>query len=249
MVAIVSDLHYGSLYQQPTALNSFVVDCLNANIDTLVCCGDIVDGLMYRKLHKSERFLHNVEDYIEYVACHYPYGFKHNIFITGNHCRTLDSKCVKVYGHDFGTELTVRRPDLTYLPGVNGTNATYQLEHLRIHMYHGGKGHNQHTCSQNRTDRTQKICDDLLELDMRTDILLCGHCHSTSFLPSYRGVAVAGLGCFQSATARMELVGSLPDTCSQVLYYEIKDDRACHLNVEFRYFTPAPLDVEQEYLE
>ena len=71
-VGIVSDLHWGSIYQQKTIFDSFIRDCKERGIATLVNLGDSIDGLMSRPNHEQSRFLHSISDYEEYFLENYP---------------------------------------------------------------------------------------------------------------------------------------------------------------------------------
>ena len=82
-IAVISDLHLGSIYQQLTCLNNFVDICEKRGIETLLNAGDTIDGLQQRLGSKNERFLHSIDDIEEYCVEMYPDGFENNYFSKG----------------------------------------------------------------------------------------------------------------------------------------------------------------------
>ena len=82
-VALVSDTHWGSIYQQKTFFEAFIQDCKDRGIQMLLHCGDIIDGVMPR--NEDTRFLQTPEEFEKYVIQNYPTGFKKNYIISGNH--------------------------------------------------------------------------------------------------------------------------------------------------------------------
>lgn len=112
-IAVISDTHFGSTYQQLSCLNRFIDICKERGIDTLLNAGDIIEGLSARMGHKNERFLHAIDDIEEYCAEVYPSGFKNNYFI----CLSSDTEVYTSSGWKKYDELNINDEVLSFVEG------------------------------------------------------------------------------------------------------------------------------------
>jgi hypothetical protein len=232
-VAIVSDFHFGSFWQQKTLLNEFVEQCRNRGIDSILCAGDITDGLMSWPTHEKERFLHSAESFEEYVEDWYPKEFKLNGFILGNHDTSLS--LLEGDSYDFGRALIARRKDLIYhqqddskisrafiLPG--GVPAT---------MYHGSGSCSNPMMKQNREYRLQsKVLEMLGDGADSSSLWVFGHCHKTA-ITSFMGNVIVGVPCFQSDTPYCINRGSKGDIGGTIISYNEIDGHIIRVSVEW----------------
>jgi hypothetical protein len=227
-VAIVSDTHFGSIYQQKTIFDNFINDCKDRNISTLVHCGDVVDGLMPQKYHSEERFLNTTSEFEQYVQKYYPSGFDTNIITAGNHEKTLSKED---WHYDFCKEIAIRRSDLTYIP--KGTPIVGP-GNVIFNVHHGGG-----SCAspgQNRTRRMRNCTLRLMSEGQFGHIFIQGHCHSVAYIPSYMNVAIIGVGCFQAPNDYLIKSYGGADVCGLILGYCINElGQPVNLKLDFRY--------------
>jgi hypothetical protein len=213
-IAVISDLHFGSTYQQLSALNNFVGICEDRDIRTLVNAGDIIEGLMGRPGHKNERFLHAIDDIEEYCVENYPDNFTNSYFIIGNHCATLGKR---TDGYDIGANLVKDRSDLTYLEDSPSLPDIIKVDGgVKVQLYHGTGG-----CAKTRTGRTMNKSIELRTMGQEFSILLTGHCHSSSFVSNYMGTVLCGLPSFQALTPYLAGKGLVSECGGLILSYQV----------------------------
>ena len=112
-IALVSDTHLGSKYQQLQSLQHFYEYAHNQGVTEFYHAGDVSDGYYpHRPGNVYEVHKHGFQQQIDYTAEVYP-----NIegvttyFITGNHDATHHYNG----GANFGATLELKRPDMVYL--------------------------------------------------------------------------------------------------------------------------------------
>ena len=188
-VLVVSDTHYGSIYSQPSMVNTACYEAYNRGIDTFLHVGDIVDG-DYSRI----RPIHNFEVFddakgtrqIDYVIDTLPKytGCKWKV-IQGSH----DQTHLFNYGLEVGKELEKHRNDIEYL---GQDRAVFNLDEKRnickIEMFHPGGGSSRilSTKPQNGIDQ--------LESCEKVDLSLRGHYHKVYYM-YYRGEHVLLCPC------------------------------------------------------
>ena len=133
---IVSDTHYGSIWSQPSMVNTFAYEAYNRGVTDMYHVGDISDGdySRIRPNHIREVFLYGATGQIEYTAKTLPKypGMKWNV-ICGSH----DQTHMFNYGVDFGKELEKLRKDITYL----GQDRAYTYyDKCKLEWFHPGGG-------------------------------------------------------------------------------------------------------------
>jgi UDP-2,3-diacylglucosamine pyrophosphatase LpxH len=215
-IAVISDMHWGSKFQRMDAFNLFIEEVRKREIDTLLCAGDTIEGLMKRQGAEKERFLHSIDDIMEYVIEHYPEGFKNNILINGNHCNSLNGKGD---GFDFAMNLCRARSDLKCISDPAKMVTPFEIDGgARVVLYHGVGA-----CSQNLTTRTRNISAKLLNSCTSWDMLIAGHCHSSS-IDRWLGKWMFSLDCFEDTTPYLAHKMLVPRIGGLILNYSINEN-------------------------
>ncbi len=133
---VVSDTHYGSIYSQPSMVNTSVYEAYNKGITDIFHVGDITDGdySRVRPIHVHEVFLYGATGQLEYTAKTLPKykGMKWHV-VTGSH----DQTHLFNYGVDLGKELAKLRPDVEFLGQDRGY---YYYDNCKIEVFHPGGG-------------------------------------------------------------------------------------------------------------
>ena len=173
---VVSDTHFGNIHQQLHLLNQIYEEAYNRGIDTILHCGDIVDG-MYpnRPENPRQQFLHGFDEQAGYIVDMYP-----NVkgittrYILGSHDET----------HYKNGQATVNkwisecRKDMVYLGQDYGNT---DINGVKILMDHPGGG-----SAQAISYKAQKRIE-ILESNYKPKIHLIGHYHK-SYSCVYRNV-------------------------------------------------------------
>ncbi len=213
-VAVISDMHFGSIYQQPTRLGEFLDFAIHdRGCEMILCAGDVSDGLKMREGHETEVFLQSTDDIINYILEVYPDTGKRTAFITGNH----DHSIWKRSGVDIGESLGRARNDLQY---CGYTSADIVIPGgARVRLYHGSGG-----CGQNRSMRIQKRSVQALEECLSSgrappEMFLAGHCHYEAVVHSYYNMFIMSLPSFQMQTPYLREHGMIPQVGGVVLEY------------------------------
>ena len=209
-------MHFGSRYHAEDEFHDFIKVIKRREVDTLICCGDLSDGLNMHEGMEFEQFLHKPRDILNYISDNYPKGFKNNIYITGNHDQSLQrSGCM-----DLGSAIADRRPDLTYL-GYDLGEITLPGG-LELILFHGASG-----CSDVRSKRAQDLafryaCEKRGKVP---HVMATGHCHMENWIPRYMGMSILSLGCFQYQTPHLAQKMLRPDISGSVLTYQVISGR------------------------
>ena len=232
-IGIVSDSQLGNKCQQITHLNRFYDLCYDRGIETMLNCGDIVDG--NGKLYRGQAydlFIHGADAQEDYAVKVYP---KRKGMITyligGNH----DESFYKSDGNEILKHIAEKRNDLQYL-GMYG--AYLKLGNINIYMMHGDGG-----VAYARSYKLQKIIEQMAP-QKKPHILFCGHWHVATHLPMYRNVEGFSLGCFQSQTSYMRRKGIYP-TIAGLIVKIYPDKRGLRgIDTHWEYYH---LPVEHDY--
>lgn len=239
-VAVISDLHFGSVYQALTPLRKFVEICHERGVETLLCAGDVIEGLMPRNGHKNERFIHTIDDFEEYCADNYPDGFRRSYFIAGNHDASLGRR---LDGYDIGDNLVKDRPDLTYLKDDPSLPPVIEIDGgVYVQLFHGNGG-----CTYARTNRMMSRCNSMLGMKRQFDILISGHCHHSSFIPNHAGVTLVGMPAFQYVTPYLAGKGLISECGGLILSYTVEKGRIKHMVPEFFFVDELGGVVAEDY--
>jgi predicted phosphodiesterase len=130
-IAVVSCTHFGSKYQQPTALRKFCEYATSvADVDLFVHAGDFGDGPTSRHKNPQEVFKHDYDATLDYLVETLPVTGKPWKIISGNHDDwwTLDG------GPDMVKAFCAKRDDAEYLGRSLGylefKNTSIEVIHL-----------------------------------------------------------------------------------------------------------------------
>ncbi len=188
-LCVVSDTHLGNIHQQLHLLNKVYEEASKREIDTVLHCGDLVDGdyLAIRKEQGRQMFLRGFDEQAGYVVDMYPEvdGIKTK-FILGSH----DETHYKNGGATLGYWIPKCRKDMEYL---GQDTATIDVNGVSITLDHPGDG-----SSKGLSYKLQTRIEEL-ESGQKPKILLVGHYHKSYYF-SYRNIQGIEVPCFCDKT-------------------------------------------------
>lgn len=188
-LCIVSDTHLGNIHQQLHLLNKIYEEANKRSIDTVLHCGDLVDGdyLAIRKEQGRQMFLRGFDEQAGYVVDMYPQveGITTK-FILGSH----DETHYKNGGATLGYWIPKCRNDMEYL---GQDSATIKVNGVRITLDHPGDG-----SSKSLSYKPQTRIEEL-ESGQKPKILLIGHYHKSYYF-LHRNVHAIEVPCFCDKT-------------------------------------------------
>ena len=210
-IGLVADNHFGSQYQQITHLHAFYKLCEREGITTILHAGDITDGQRVYRGQEFELFLHGADAQIDYTVKNYPHikGIK-TLFIGGNH----DENHWSLAGIDVCRQIADRREDMEYL-GMHG--AYVHIDGISIYIHHPSGG-----VAYARSYKMQKMIEQFAP-EQKPHILIQGHLHVQSFLPSYRNVVGIMMPCFQAQTPYLKRKGLNPEIGGVILEFQVDE--------------------------
>ena len=135
---IVSDTHYGSIWSQPSMVNTACYEAYNRGIDTVLHIGDIVDGdyISHRPGSENTVFLYGASGFGMYVVDTLPkYDGMEWYAIQGSHDQTLEFNTKNKFC--LGKYVEERRDDFHYL---GQDYAIMNIDNCKIEMFHPGGG-------------------------------------------------------------------------------------------------------------
>jgi predicted phosphodiesterase len=132
-LAVVSDTHLGSKFQQPTALRDFLRYAKRSGCKAVLHGGDVTDGPVARHRNPTELFLHDFQSHVDYAVETLPNVGLPWYVISGNH----DDWHLADGGADVVRAICAARDDFTYV-GRSGGYVT--LKDVLIEMHHPDKG-------------------------------------------------------------------------------------------------------------
>lgn len=200
-IGIVSDSHFGSLWERLDLVKKAYTIMHRQGIKTVLHAGDLMEGTGMRKGHEFELALVGSDKQEAHVRDEWPeYKGMKTHFILGRH----DLSFYKNTGHNPGE--AIQRDDLRFLReqsiSRHGVVARFPLKISRttvnIEMVHPGKG-----TAYALSYHPQKYVESLSG-GQKPHIVIMGHYHKMLFLPQYRNVDVIQPGCLQSQTDWMK---------------------------------------------
>lgn len=181
---VISDTHYGSIWCQPSMVNTAVYEAYNRGITDVFHVGDITDGdySRIRPNHVHEVFLYGATGQMEYVVKNLPKykGIKYHA-IAGSH----DQTHLFNYGMVLGEEVAKRRPDFEYL---GQDRAFYYFDNCKMEVFHPGGG-----TSRILSSKPQNGIDQMPS-NTKPKITLRGHYHKI-YIGSIRNILTLLCGC------------------------------------------------------
>ncbi|MCK9602155.1 MAG: metallophosphoesterase family protein [Sphaerochaeta sp.] len=210
-VGIISCSHFGSKYQQLTALREFYKVCNYYEIEKVLHAGDGIDGdgTVYPG-QRYEMFLQGADPQRDYMIENYPHeeGTTTDM-IGGNHCNSF----VQSANSNVIEAVAKERKDINYL-GEYGAFVDFECEGTTIKTYlmHGGGRAQPYA----RSYRLQKIVEGFTP-ENKPHIVFLGHWHVGCHIPQYRNVEAFLLGAFQAQTPNLKRLGIWPTTTALIL--------------------------------
>ena len=135
-IFVVSDTHYGSIWCQPSMVNTSAYEAYNRGITDFYHIGDITDGdySRIRPNHINEVFLYGATGQVDYVVENLPKypGVKWHA-IAGSHDQTHQFN----YGIVLGEEIAKKRSDFEYL---GQDRAFVYFDKCKVELFHPGGG-------------------------------------------------------------------------------------------------------------
>ena len=195
-LCIVSDTHMGNKLEQRTLLNKVYEEAHNKGIDTVLHCGDVVDGDYRNKrpAHPYDLFAQGATQQLDNVVDNYPYveGIT-TYFITGSH----DDTHYLNGGFSMGKGISDRREDLVWL-GPNQAMFYAGKARVPILIKHPGGG-----CSKSLSYKPQEAINKLDESN-KPKVLLMGHYHK-SYCMYYNDIYAILVPCLVDQTEFMKM--------------------------------------------
>lgn len=194
-LAVISDIHAGSLYERFDALEEFYRLLKKEKVKTVLIPGDVLDGHGMYRGQEFEVYAHGVRRQIEVLQKKYPSDKNiQEIFITGNHDYSFDKQVDLGIGQKIAEELGWKY--------VGRDQAWVELKSQDGHSYNVGLYHPDGGTSYALSYKSQKLVEQIPG-GKKPDMLFIGHYHKAEWMPRYRNVEVFQAGCFQSQTPYM----------------------------------------------
>lgn len=175
---VVSDTHYGSIWCQPSMVNTFAYEAYNRGVTDMLHVGDISDGdySRIRPNNVNEVFLYGATAQLDYVVKNLPKypGMKWKV-ICGSHDQSHSFN----YGpFIFGEELAKKRSDVEYL----GQDRGYvYYDKCKVELFHPGGG-----TSRILSTKPQNGIDQMAS-NTKPNLSLRGHYHKVYYM-LYRNI-------------------------------------------------------------
>lgn len=200
-LAIISDTHLGSKFEQLTALQAFYHYADTQKVDAFIHCGDWLQGS--DRMHKGmelEVHAHGSDEQVNYAAAVYPRSKRRGVLtygISGNH----DDSFLKDGGTNVVRQLASLRSDIAYV----GQDAAFLvLGALRMYLVHPDGGG-----AYAKSYKPQKIAE-ALPVERNVVLALIGHYHVFGQFRERRTHTLM-LPCFQSQYAWLARKSLHPD--------------------------------------
>jgi predicted phosphodiesterase len=184
-LAVVSDTHLGSKYQQITYLREFLAYARKQRVEAVIHAGDLSDGPFSRHKNPHEVWLHSWDAQVDYAVEALPDIGKPWYVISGNH----DDWWQGDGGPNLVAEVCRRRDDFTYMGSPNGF-LTFGDVHIEV-------AHPNMGSSYALSYQVQKHVEGMPP-EEKPHIYLAGNFHKACHLPAYRNVETFLLPAYQS---------------------------------------------------
>ena len=211
-IGIVSDTHFGSRFEQLTALRDFYRRAEDQGVQAFIHAGDVTQGTP--KMHRGmehEVHLLSADGQIGYTLDVYPESDVPTYFITGNH----DDSWLNESGTNVVRQVCASRENFHYL----GQDACYlNMDGLRIYVVHPAGG-----LSYAKSYKPQKITESI-PIRKRTQLVIIGHYHTYGVFKVQETQAVMQ-PCFQGSYPWLIRKGLYPTVGGHILEMEYDEDR------------------------
>ncbi len=235
---VVSDTHYGSIWSQPSMVNTFAYEAYNRGITDMFHVGDISDGDYHtiRPNYVNEVFLYGATAHVDYVAKTLPKypGMKWR-YILGSHDQSHQFN----YGpFNFSAELQKRRPkDMEFLGQDKGY---WYYDNCKIELFHPGGG-----TARILSTKPQNGIDQLIS-GTKPNLRLEGHYHKVYYM-LYRNIHLLLCPCNvdQSSFMMKNEIPNLMGDYFVTIWYDDNGDIQ-YIETEPMLFSPADVR-ERDY--
>lgn len=226
---VVSDTHYGSIWCQPSMVNTFAYEAYNRGITDMFHIGDISDGDYHTKRpnHVNEVFVYGATGEVDYTAKVLP---KYPGMKWRGICGSHDQSNQFNYGpFDFGKELEKRRKDFEYL---GQDRAFFYYDNCKIELFHPGGG-----TSRILSTKPQNGIDQLLS-GTKPKLSLRGHYHKVYYM-LYRNIHLLLCPCNVDQSSFM-MKNEIPNLMGDYFVTIWYDD-----NGDIQYIETEPMIFDQ----
>lgn len=229
-IGLVSDTHICSKYQQLTLLYDAYGFFDKAMVDFVLHAGDLTDGKNMYRGQEREVFKTGADEQAQYVIDNYPKleRNRRTYIIGGQHDRSF----YRDGGFDIVKAICKERKDLVYRGFYK---AEFIVKGLPIGLQHPGGG-----VAYALSYKMQKNIESMMGYvasipsAVRHILEVFGHWHVAVHIPSYMGVDVVGMPCFQSQTPYLEQLGKMPVVGCAIAEIQLdKDDNLSSTKIEF----------------
>ncbi len=227
---IVSDTHYGSIWSQPSMVNTFAYEAYNRGITDMFHIGDISDGDYHtvRPNHVNEVHVWGATAHADLAAKFLP---KYPGMVWRGICGSHDQSHSFNYGpFDFGPELEKRRKDFIYL---GQDRAYYYYDKCKIELFHPGGG-----TSRIYSTKPQNGIDGLPS-GTKPNLRIEGHYHKVYYM-LYRNIHTFLVPCNVDQSSFM-MKNEIPNLMGDYFITIWYDD-----NGDIQYIESEPMIFRQE---
>jgi len=224
---IVSDTHFGSKYQQLTALYDFYNRCKSEDVQVVFHAGDWVAGRGIYKGQEYDNFLHSMKEQREYLMEKYPRTGIKTIGITGNH----DESWTSLTGDSLINLAAQTRDDIEI---VAEYQAFVNFNGFKVCLYHPDGGQ-----AYAISYKLQKLVESFTAENL-PDIVIMGHFHQKEYV-TIRNVECFQAACFESQTP-YEVRRNLHPVIGGWIVEIFREDNKIQVQTKFVKYNPKEKD-------
>jgi len=242
-LAVISDTHFGSTYEQLTALRQFIAEADDHNdgdgVDAILHAGDLTQGTP--KAHRGmehEVHLRSVDGQAGYTAEVLPrsrHGTPYYV-ITGNH----DDWWLNESGANVVRMVSNRRDDVRYI-GQDACYFTLKGEEadLRTYLVHPDGGQ-----SYAKSYKPQKLTE-AIPIDSRTQLAIIGHYHTFGVFEVQKTITIMQ-PCFQGQYPWMVRKSLYPTIGGIIIDIEFDEGAVSRFDWSLRKYPELTEDYDRE---
>ena len=227
-IAVISDTHLGSKWQQLSAYEHFMQEAADEKVELVLHCGDMLDGSY--KMHRDmpmHVFKHGLDEQVEYAIETIPDVGIDTYVINGNH----DWSFFNDLGANPIKNIAANRKDVHH---AGDLGAYVNLGPLTAYIWHPPGGG-----AYARSYKLQKWVEQQEPTNL-PDLVFGGHFHVYNHLGRYGGVESFLVPCFQGQTPYIRRLGLNPVIGGLILELGIQDDGTLvRVKVDKREYDPV----------
>lgn len=168
-LCLISDVHYGIKNDGQKALLSVYDVCKEKDIESILCSGDLTDGVYKNNSFYESHYLTSWKDYVDFLVDNIPNNGLSTLYtIAGNHDITLSNKL----NVNILEEIACQRDDIVYLGEEEANIKIGEDAHLKM----------VHSLCHSKLSLESRINYAYNEYkDKNIDILQIGHIHQSQY--------------------------------------------------------------------